>query len=213
MLSEEVSEVSDAGGKQPGRRRGILIALASAAVVVAGIGFAVAGLARHLHWGDGDPVRWSYPAVAGYGGIVPLPNAAVQPDRNKIYRAVFVVSSDIRDPSRPDPALESVARAVNVFASAGVPLSHLRFVAVIYGDATPAVLDDVHYRAKYHVANPNVDLIMNLKKAGVAVEVCGQSLTGDHFRHAWVDKNVTISLSALSDLVIYGDHGYVVVKH
>lgn len=151
---------------------------------------------------------WTYPVVKDYGRVHPLPDAAVQPDKGKEYKTVFDVTTGIRDKSKPDGGLVHVARAVNVFGSAGVPASNLHFAAVLHGDATPAVLNDQRYRAKYGVDNPNARLISELRKAGVKVEVCGQALADNGFRHDWVDKDVTITLSALSDLTIYGDRGY-----
>ena len=62
-----------------------------------------------------------------------------------------------------------VARTVNLYASAGVPLNHLKFVAVMYGAATDAALDNEHYRQKYDSDNPNLDLIRKLRNAGVEV--------------------------------------------
>lgn len=156
--------------------------------------------------------KWVYPAIPGFGPTHPLPNAAVQPNKTTVYKAVFDVTSGIKDPSKPNPGLNHVARAVNVFASAGVPLSHLHFVAVLHGPSTPAVLDNAHYRAKYNVENPNIKLISELNKAGVKVEVCGQALADLDYEHAWVNKKVTITLSALSDLIIYGNRGYAFLK-
>jgi len=156
--------------------------------------------------------KWTYPAIEGFGPVHPLPDAAMQPHKNKTYKAVFDVTKGISDPSKPDSGLDHVARAVNVFASAGVPLKHLHFVAVLHGPSTPAVLDNAHYRAKYNVDNPNIKLISALKKAGVKVEVCGQALADNDFQHDWVNKDVTITLSALSDLVMYGNMGYSFVK-
>lgn len=173
--------------------------------LAAAIALAGAGLAAPAH--AAGP-KWTYPAIPGFGPVHPLPDVAMQPNKTTVYKAVFDVTSAIKDPAKPNPGLNHVARAVNVFASAGVPLSHLDFVAVLHGPSTPAVLDNAHYRAKYNVDNPNIKLISELKKAGVKVEVCGQALADLDFEHAWVNKDVTITLSALADLVIYGNEGY-----
>jgi intracellular sulfur oxidation DsrE/DsrF family protein len=154
----------------------------------------------------------AYPAISGFGGMHPLPEAAEQPDKSAVYKAVFEVSSAIGDPAKPYAGLDRVARAVNIFASAGVPLSHLKFVAVLHGPGTAAVLDNAHYRAEYRVDNPNIALITALKKAGVEVEVCGQALAEQSIEHAWVNQDVTITLSALSDLIVYGQQGYTLLK-
>jgi intracellular sulfur oxidation DsrE/DsrF family protein len=178
-------------------------------VLAAAAALVLAGLSSPV--GAAEP-ELAYPAISGFGGMHPLPDAAVQPDESTVYKAVFEVSSAIRDPAEPYGGLDRVARAVNIFASAGVPLSHLKFVAVLHGPGTPAVLDDEHYRAEYDLDNPNIALIAALKKAGVEVEVCGQALAEQNIEHAWVNQDVTITLSALSDLIVYAQQGYTLLK-
>jgi len=156
--------------------------------------------------------QWVYPAIANYGPVHPLPKASVQPNKNHVYKAVFDVTSAIKDPSKPEGGLVHVARAVNVFASAGVPVKNLKFVAILHGPATPAILNNEAYKKKYGVDNPNIALISALRKAGVHVDVCGQALADLGFEHAWVNKDVRIDLSALATTVIYGDMGYAYMK-
>lgn len=172
--------------------------LLAAMVLIAGPGLAMAGDDAH-------------PVIKGYGDFVPLPHAAMQPDKDTQYKAVFDVTSSSEAKGVNAP-LFHVARAVNIFASAGVPLKHLHFVAVIHGAATTIVMDNAHYKKRYGKDNPNLDLIARLKAAGVKIEVCGQALADLHIDHAWVAKDVTITLSALSDNIIYGNQGYAYIK-
>ncbi len=162
--------------------------------------------------GAADTPLAAHPAILGFGGMKPLPDAAVQPDKSTVYKVVFGVSSASAEPSEMLEGFEHVARAVNIFASAGVPVSNLKFVVVLHGPATFAVLDNEHYRAHYKTDNPNLAVIAALKKAGVEVEVCGQALAGLELEHDWVNKDVVITLSALSDFVIYGQQGYTIIK-
>ena len=157
-------------------------------------------------------MKWSYPVIAKYGPVHPLPHAAVQPNKEHVYKALFDVTSGAKDPSKPEPGLTHVARAVNVFASAGVPLSHLHFVAILHGPATPAILNNEAYKKKFGVDNPNIPLIDALRKAGVHVDVCGQALADLGFEHSEVYGKVRIDLSALATTVIYGDMGYAYMK-
>lgn len=147
------------------------------------------------------------PVIEGYGQIVPLPNAAEQPDTKTQYKAVFDITAG-SDAGSVNGGLNAVARAVNVFASAGVPTDHLHFVAVIHSHATPIVLDNAHYKDKFGVDNPNIKLMERLAAAGVKLEVCGQAIHGMHIDESWVFKPVAVTLSGLSDLVIYGNKGY-----
>ena len=52
---------------------------------------------------------------------------------------VFAVTKAGEKPTDVNPSLERVARSVNLYVSAGVPLDHLKFVAVAYGPATAAM--------------------------------------------------------------------------
>jgi intracellular sulfur oxidation DsrE/DsrF family protein len=157
--------------------------------------------------------EWVTPAVQGFGGVHPLPHAMVQPHAKHRYKAIFDVTSGAKDPSGINPGLKHVARAVNAFASAGVPLSHLHFVAIVHGPkATAAVLSDAGYKKLFNMDNPNTKLLSELKKAGVKVYVCGQAMFDLKYPLSDVSKNVHVALSALSTVVIYGDMGYAYMK-
>ena len=104
-----------------------------------------------------------------------------------------------------------VARTVNLYASAGVPLNHLKFVAVMYGAATDAALDNEHYRQKYGVDNPNLDLIRKLRNAGVDVAVCGQAAAEHQDQYEWIAPEVTLVLSALTTITTLEHQGYVLM--
>jgi intracellular sulfur oxidation DsrE/DsrF family protein len=151
--------------------------------------------------------EWTNPVIKGYGKVVPLPNASMQPDKNAEYKIVFNLTPG-GDPDKVNASLERVARAVNIFASAGVPPSRLNMVVVIHGPATPIVLDNAHYQEKFKLDNPNIGLIDELGKAGVKVVVCGQALAGNKFAQNWVYPKVEHTLSAITDLVILEKNGY-----
>lgn len=153
-----------------------------------------------------------YPGISGYGGVHALPQAAVQPDPGAEYKAIFDVTSHAKDPSKINPGVMHVIRAVNVFASAHVPLSHLHFVVILHGPSTPVALSDNRYRKQFGTDNPNIPMLRKLKAAGVKIYVCGQAMYDFHYPLSWADKDVSVALSALSTLVIYGDQGYAFVK-
>jgi intracellular sulfur oxidation DsrE/DsrF family protein len=152
--------------------------------------------------------EWTNPVIKGYGKVVSLPDAAMQPDKNAEYKIVFNLTPG-GDPDKVNASLDRVARAVNIFASAGVPTSRLNMVVVIHGPATPIVLDNAHYQEKFKLDNPNIALIDELGKAGVKVVVCGQALAGNKFAQNWVYPKVEHTLSAITDLVILEKSGYV----
>ena len=73
------------------------------------------------------------------------------------------------------------------------------------------MLNDQHYREKFSVANPNTKLIDALEAASVKLVVCGQSLAHNNFPQGWVNSKVEVTLSAISDVVILEQQGYVFV--
>ncbi|HTV86266.1 MAG TPA: DsrE family protein [Dyella sp.] len=147
-------------------------------------------------------------AITAAGAYHPLPKAAYQPDPAATYKVVFSLTKGSDKPNEINPGLERVARTVNLFVASGVPLDHLKFVAVASGAATGLVLDDAHYKAQFGTANPNLAAIAQLRKAGVDVAVCGQAMAEHHYPNEWASKDVTLSLSALTTVTILEQKGY-----
>lgn len=166
--------------------------------------FCLIGLLGTAIAAQGSPAQ----VITAAGNFHPLPKAAYQPDPAATYKVVFSLTKGSDKADQINPALERVARGVNLYASAGVPLDHLKFVAVAYGPATPVVLDDEHYKAQFGVANPNLAVITQLRKAGVDVAVCGQAMAEHHYPDEWASKDVTISLSALTTITELQQQGY-----
>jgi len=148
-----------------------------------------------------------FPLIQGYGTVKPLPGTSPQPSKYKIYKVVFDMNEG-GDVGKVNSGLEAVAQTVNAFASAGVPKSNLKFVVVIHGDATPIVLADGSYNTRYHIVNPNTDLINKLNAVGVQLLVDGQSLIEHQIEGAEVNSNISETLSAPTTLVIYQQHKY-----
>ena len=154
---------------------------------------------------------WETPAVVGVGKVHPLPQAAYRPTQQETYSVVFAITRPAEAPSEINPSLRHVARMVNLYTSAGVPLSHLRFVAVIYDGAIDATLDDAHYRQKYGLGNPNLALIRTLRAAGIDVAAGGQSLDQDQDRTDWLAPGVTLALSGMTAITDLEHLGYVLM--
>ena len=78
-----------------------------------------------------------------------------------------------------------------------------------FGEADKAVLSDAAYAARFKIAaNPNLPLIRDLKKAGVEVFVCGQSLHELGFKAEEVAGEVPVADSAMLVLVNKQTDGY-----
>jgi len=157
---------------------------------------------------DAAPGFWVTPTIQGFGRIHELPKSAYRPERNGTYKVVFALTRGVKDAKEVNPALDRVARSVNLYVASGVPLSHLKFVAVAYGEATALALDDAHYRAKFGTANPNLPLIALLRKAGVDIAVCGQAVAEHGFDYSWIDRSVTMALSGLTTVTTLEKSGY-----
>ncbi|QDU31309.1 DsrE/DsrF-like family protein [Anatilimnocola aggregata] len=143
-----------------------------------------------------EPPSFQFPAVVDYGGVAPLPDAAEQP------RAGVKVVFDITPEAKPEDVnkgLETVARYLNLNAQAGHKTSDVRIALVLHGGATKVALSDAAYAqhtgAKH---NPNSKLLRELKKCGVEVFVCGQSLARNKFAASEVNPDVTIAVSAMT---------------
>jgi intracellular sulfur oxidation DsrE/DsrF family protein len=168
----------------------------------------LAALAGPREMAHAAPPSTVTPGIAGEGAMHPLPDAAYQPNKDATYKIVFAVTKGSESPSDVNPALMRVARTVNLYASAGVPVSHLKLVAVASGPATSAMLDDVHYKEKFGVANPNTTLIHKLRVAGVDVAVCGQAVLESNYETSWISRDVTLALSALTTITLLQQEGY-----
>jgi intracellular sulfur oxidation DsrE/DsrF family protein len=164
----------------------------------------------HAESGDAADF-WSTPAIHDYGKIHYVANAAFKPDPKRSYKIIFSLTLPSQAPDQVNIALDRVARTVNLYVAAGVPLSHLKFVAVAYGPATPLALDDAHYRMKFGTSNPNLPLIQALKRAGITVSVCAQAVAQMNFKYDWIANDVTLALSGLTTITTLETEGYVLM--
>jgi intracellular sulfur oxidation DsrE/DsrF family protein len=147
-----------------------------------------------------------FPLVPGHGGVVPLPRAAEQP--RKGAKALFDITADAK-PGEVNKGLEQVARFLNLYGAAGLTAQDVKIAAVCHGDADKAVLSDAAYAARFKVAaNPNLPLVHDLKKAGVELFVCGQSLHDLGFQTEEVAGEVPVADSAMLVLVNKQTDGY-----
>lgn len=172
--------------------------------------------AMPLHAADSGPAvpktktqtTWIYPVIPKFGAVHPRPDAAVQPDPNVDYKVFVDVVSTGDDHTKPMESLERLARLVNLMGFAKVPPEHVHIVALLDKMAGIAALTNGQYRKNFKVDNPNLDILHALKKAGVTLMVCSQALAGRGLKDSDVDPSVTVTLSGLTDPVVYGQRGY-----
>jgi intracellular sulfur oxidation DsrE/DsrF family protein len=139
----------------------------------------------------------SSPGVPGYGKIWDIENA-VQPDQSMEYKIVVDLKSTISDPDAINRGLNNVARMINLHRVGGIPADKLKVVVAVHGGATGLVMIDDGYQNKYGVNNPNLALITELKKSGVEIYVCGQSLIARGYDFDQVNPEIKVGLSMLT---------------
>lgn len=158
----------------------------------------------------GRPARAQDLAVPGYPAARDVPNAKELPDPATAYKIVFDIGKAAPAPDKVNPGLIGVARLVNTLAKYGVPRNHRKIAIVIHMGATPIVLDDQAYAAKFNGAhNPNIALIKSLSQAGVAFHVCGQGVLANRIDPKTIQPEIQLDLWALTTMVNLETEGYI----
>lgn len=156
--------------------------------------------------------EWVHPLIAKYGAVHPRPDAAAQPDPAADYKVFVDVVSASENMGEMFHSLDRLARLVNLMAWAKVPADHVHIVALLDEKAALAALDNAQYRKHFKTDNPNLDVLRALHAAGVKLLICSQAMAGMGLKDSDIDPSVTVSLSALTDPVIYGHEGYTYMR-
>jgi predicted peroxiredoxin len=161
--------------------------------------------------GIGFSETHDYPVIKNYGPVQPMPQAAIQPDKNLHYKVVFDIKTGTRKPDELNAGLHHMARFINLMALAGIKPESLEVVGVISGHAGPVILKNDVYRKKFRMDNPNMELIKELKKAGAKLYVCGQWVSDANYQHGWINPEIDITLSALVAVPTLELQGYALI--
>ncbi len=145
--------------------------------------------------------------IKRYGTVYDIPNA-VKPDPDQQYNIVIDLKSASPDPAKINPGLNNVARMLNLHAVGGIGSENMSVVVAIHGNATYTVLDKKGYIKKYAMENPNMELIRELKNAGVKLFICGQSLIARNNGFENINPDITIALSMLTVVTEHQGKGY-----
>ncbi len=160
---------------------------------------------RSLVSAEPEP-EYIYPRVQGFGKVVQLKYAEQQPREGSRIVVDLIKGGD---PTKLNAGVEKVARYVNIYAGAGEKPAHAEIAVVLHGDATLVCLKPEIYSQRFQTkGNPNAECIQKLRSAGVKFYVCGQSLIGKGQRPEDVEKNVEVTVSALTSLVNLQADGY-----
>jgi len=159
---------------------------------------------------EAQNVQFVYPKIKSDGKVVRLPDAVEQP------RAGSKICVDITSDgaaAEVHPAIQKVARFVNIYAGAGKQPAKVKITVVLHGSATQVALSDVAYRRHLKVeSNPNTQLVRELREAGVEFAVCGQALAHKGFHPEDVTSHIKIAVSALTANVNRQADGYAIVQ-
>ena len=152
-----------------------------------------------------------FPIIKGYGGMQPIVGTAERPDKALRYRVVFNITKPPPAPGKVNPTLDRMARFINLLGADGVRASRGDLVAIVHGGATPLIMTDKAHRAKFGVANPNLELIARLRATGAEVHVCSQALAGNKIAKDAVNSAVQIDAAALTTLANLQLRGYAMI--
>lgn len=152
-----------------------------------------------------------YPFIKRYGGVMLFPDS-LRPEKKLKYKVIFDVARSPESNSEVLPGLSHVAAFINAFPASGIKNPEMRVTAVLRDGTMKAALTNSAYADHYYMDNPNIGLIGELKKAGVELLVCAQSLFRGGFSAAHVNPDVRLSFSAAIALATYQMKGYALVS-
>jgi len=155
----------------------------------------------------------SSPVIPEADGFIILPNAALQPDTNLTYKAIYNATRIPEDAKHILPALNMAGSELNALGACNISISHAKFVIVFHGDAIYGILDSLHYRQKFGTDNPNLKVLSELKKAGVKLFVCGQNLLAENIDFKTISNDVTLASDALIVLMTFQNNGYALMDY
>ncbi len=149
-----------------------------------------------------------HPAIDGFGGIYPIEDADITPNANLDYKIVIDVKSASDNPATLNPALNNVARLMNLHIEGGANLARMHVVLAVHAGAAYALLNDEAYVERYGIGNPNTELINALSKSRVDVSICGQSMIARGIERDQLLEGVKVATSMLTTVTTYQSLGY-----
>jgi len=149
-----------------------------------------------------------YPAIQGYGGVNEVPFETIKPDPTQQYKFVVELDYRIEDKKELSEYLDYGAKMYNVHIYAGVPKENIELVFVVYAGSTPITLSNEEYKKRFEVDNPNARLLEELKKEGIRVIVCGQSMMKQKLDPAMIYPGVEMAVSRFTATTDLMNKGY-----
>ncbi len=152
------------------------------------------------------------PIIKDFGKVWPIENPDFKTNINMDYKVVFDVMNSPESHTEINRTIETAARFLNMHAQAGVPPEQLKVTLVVHNKASKDIIQNVAYKKRYGVANPNYEMVKSLMDTGVEVVFCGQSSKSRDFPKEELIPNVKVALSAMTVLIQLQNEGYQLIK-
>ncbi|MHB8956635.1 MAG: DsrE family protein [Pirellulaceae bacterium] len=157
--------------------------------------------------------QFQHPVIKDHGGIVVLPDAAQQPKKNS--KVVLDIISDEKTGS-VIKGFDRAALILNQYTQAAAGTDNgLQMALILHGPATKAALNAEAYQKHSDpyakdlgVKNPNLELMQQLKNAGVKIYVCGQAMAHHGYAIDEISPEVTVAVSAATVNINLQMEGY-----
>lgn len=150
--------------------------------------------------------------ITGVPSMKDFPGANELPDPKLDYKIAFDMNTMAESPDQVNPGLKMIGALINTYESHGVSPDHLHLQAVFHGPTIVVVTDDATYKGRTGVEhNPNVDLLNQLRKAGLKTVVCGQSAMAQHYDFKTI-QYAQINLSASVTFINLMTRGYIKIN-
>lgn len=155
-----------------------------------------------------SPERVSGPVISPWGATYVVPADSLMPPADASFKVKFDVATSPADAAAVNPAIETLARFLNMHVRAGVPRERISLALVLHGTAARDALGHAGYRARHGVDNPNLPLLEALGAAGVRIYLCGQSAAGRGLGWEEIAPAAKVALSALTAHALLAQEGF-----
>lgn len=149
-----------------------------------------------------------FPVIKHYGGIADIPKAIDKPDSTLEYKIIVEAGSKIAHPDSIYEPFESVCRMYNLHIYGGVKPQNLHIELVVFSEPISVILNNEMYKKKFGVDNPNLQIIEEMKKAGIKLYACGQSVNAYGIDLASIVSNFEVVYSRLTTVSTRQLRGY-----
>ncbi|WP_439506502.1 DsrE family protein [Sediminibacterium sp.] len=153
-----------------------------------------------------------HPLIPFYGPVTEIPFALDIMDKKGEYKVLVDITSPSANAKEISEFFENIARIANLHIAGGVSPKKLHVVAVVHGAAVPFIVNNETYKQKFGVDNPNLPLFTAIKKAGIPLFVCGQTLFKRKVDPTTLAPEFETVLSAITTVTTYVNKGYVFLK-